>query len=301
MSLLYCREVDGRGGTSAGIFETEVQRVWEIKHSSKLDDIFSSIATAQSDGRLPQYLAFHPSVTFASARRMQITEDGQSGVLFLVTVTYSSKPLNVAERDKFETPNPVNRKPRRWLESLEYEQYTNKDRDGKAIVNSAGSPFLDPAYIPYSDYILHVKQNFTSWPSWVFNYNNKVNENAITIKPSVIAATQTVAAEKALFKFRGTTEPQEENGITFVEISYDLHIRNSDDGWQHRPVDKGLFKLSGDNRVRITVDGADAVEDQFLDGSGTPLAEPIDPTAIVTVDYDIIPNVDMTELSVLAT
>ena len=308
MSLLYCHEKTGRGGTSAGIFDTEVQRVWEIKHSSKSDSIFSSIASLQLQSvssnqfqSLPLYLQFHPEVPFASARRMQITEDGGSGVLYLVTVTYSSKPLNVAERDKFETPNPINRKPRRFLEALEYEKYVNVDRDGEGIANSAGSPFLDPAYIPSNDYILHVRQNFSSWPAWVFNYNNKVNENELTVKPSSIAATQTIAAEKALFKFRGTSEPQEENGVTFVEITYDLHVRSDDNGWKHTPVDKGLFELSGGDRVRITVDGEPAVEDQFLNGSGVALTGTIDPADIVTREFNVIPKVDMTELSVLAT
>lgn len=300
MGVVYCRQIPGRGGSSKGIFQTTATKTWDLLLESKTDDVFSAVAGLQVAGTLPTYLELHGSVAFATARGMSINENGEFGRRYTITVTYDSKPISSEEKDKFETPNPLNRAPVRWVESAEYEHFTDKDRDGNIIRTSAGTAYPDPAVIPKADWILRVRQNFSQWPSWIFNYNNQLNDSQLTIKPSRLANTQTIAAEKALFKFGGISEPMEENGVLYVQAEYSLHVRAGSDGWKDVRVDEDIYYLDGGDKKRISLDGQDAVTPQLLDGNGGVLANPESATAVFN-ENDVIPAIDMSELDILAT
>jgi len=297
MPLVYCREISGRGGSSAGLFETEISRSWRVRVSSKNDNIYAILGQLQIDGFLPLYLQPHPENIFATCRKMNV-RDTDSGVVWTVTADYSTKPISQDDRERSQTPNPLDRRPRRWIERAEYDRAVNKDRDGNGLLTSAGTRYPEPAYIPGSDFILQVRQNVTAWPGWVEEYNNKLNENELTVRPTAVSSSRTIAEETALFKYLGCSEPQEENGVIYIEISYSLHIRP--DGWQDSRLDEDLYYKDDSTLKRIQVDGEDAVTPIPLDGSGAVLSSPT-PENVVFNDFDIIPVVDMEELSILNT
>lgn len=308
MALIYCRERSGRSGSSAGLFETEMSRTWQLKTDIRNDNVYLYIKALQESGDLPLQYAPHPFNIFATCRRMSVNDDA-SGMLYTIKADYSAKPLSQDDRNRAETPNPLDRRPRRWIESFEYEIYTNKNRDGKVIANSAGSPYPEPAVIPAADYVVQVRQNFTEWPEWIDDYNNKLNEEDLIIRPTGISKSRTLKAETTIFKYQGCSEPKEEFGKIYVEISYRLHYRKN--GWQDSRVDKGFYYKAPKNDPddddepepdlqRIQIGGEDSVEEMPLDGDGGVLTNPT-PSTIVLNDEDVIDMVIMTELAVLNT
>lgn len=297
MALVYCRETTGRAASSAGLYETEMQRTWRMKLSSRTDNVYQYIQEQTIAGTLPYQYAPHPSNLYATCRTISLQDD-PSGTVYEIKATYSSKPLNQEEREKGTVPNPLDRKPRRWVERAEYDRATDKDRDGNAITTSAGTKFPEPAYVPASDFIIQVRQNVTSWVEWPETYNNKLNKEDLTIKPTAITTSRTYDAETVLFKYHGCSEPQEENGVVYVEIAYSLHVRP--DGWQDARVDEDIYYKDGTSLKRIQVDGQDAVTPIPLNGSGAVLANPSS-SNVVFRTFDIIEVVDMTELSILNT
>ncbi len=297
MSLIYCVEKQGRTGSAEALVGADFQRTWEIKLSLKNENVYPYITDLQNAGTLPFFLQPHPYNMFASCRRMHVKDDN-SGFLYTVTADYSTKPLSQEQKERSQQQNPLDRRPRRWMEFLEYERATDKDRDNKGICTSAGTKFPEPAYIPASDCIIHVRQNIVSWVNWPELYNNKLNANPVTVRPLAIAIPRTYAEETVLFKFAGYGEPQEENGIVYCEMSYRLHIR--EDGWKDSRLDEDLYYKDDGELKRIQVDGQDAVSPVPLNGAGGILANPTSDN-VVFRDFDTIPVVDMTELSILDT
>lgn len=297
MALISCVEISGRPGTSAGFFETELTRTWRLRVDDRQDNVYAIMQTLARNGVLPVQFAPHPHNTYATCRRLAVNDDA-SGYVYTITANYSAQPLSQDEKQRAETPNPLDRSPRRWVEAYEYKRYTNKDRDGNVIANSAGTPYPEPAEKDATDLIVQVRQNVTEWPEWPELYNNKLNENELIIRPTAINAPRTWAAETVLFKYQGCSEPMEENGYLFCEISYRLHY--SANGWQDSRVDRGFYYKDGSTLKRAQVDGADSVEEVPLDGSGAILTDPTAET-LVTNDFDVIEVVDMTELAILNT
>ena len=198
---------------------------------------------------------------------------------WLVTATYSNK---------FDwQENPVNDEITIDWDEEDFQKPVTKDRNGQAVVNSAGFPPVEPLMADDGHRIVTIKANVSSRPAYSVSYRRAINSASFTIDGELIAAkyAQVRRISCSWWKYRGSS--------AYREITLQLSIRNSSDtdfelywldqGFRRVPtaaeISAGTY-VAGD-RPRITdVHGVEVTDPVLLDGSGNPLSNPSASTAV---------------------
>lgn len=250
------REEDQNASFDGGTWS--YTRAWLVKVDSKQDR--ENVVSAANG--LPAYGAPHPTPISdpAYAKTISYSRVSGSALAWIVTVTYSS------ERELQDDPTNdeilVS-----WTSEI-YQELVRVDRDGDAVVNSAGDPFVDP--VPTRDaihLIAKIKANISSAPDWIVAFQNAVNDAEITI------GGLTIAVGLARVQRIEIGERKKRGNATYYPLSYEVHIHK--DGWRLKPLDAGFRKLDGTDRVQIRdKDDDEPTTPVPLNGSGQPIANP---------------------------
>lgn len=251
MAVIEVRELNDRGG-SADLSAAESTRNLRVRVDSPADTEF----TIMADPRIPRYLAPHPGNLFSTCRRLQIRML-QHWQWWMVTAEYSTAPLQQDEKDRSENPNPLDRRARIRWSSQQYRKPVWKDRDGKAILNSAGQPFDPLPEIDASHWVATVTKNMTFVPSWLLEYEDAVNSDGYTIDGL------SVEPKKSKLMHLDIGDVQEENGYEFRPVSFTIEFRK--DGWDLEILDAGFEELA---------DGPDGEPTRILDKRGNFVSHP---------------------------
>ena len=255
------------------------QRQWEVRTTDK-NDRENIVSTAPG---LPAYGELHPApiAVDAWAKTIAYAPVTGSAIAWIVTVTYTS------ERELNENPT-TDEVLISWSSEI-YPELVNIDRNGAAIVNSAGDYFIDP--VPTRDgihLIAKIRANVGAVPSWLINYQNAVNNDEITIGGLLIGVGL------ARVQRIEVGERQKRGNVTFYPLSFEVHIHK--DGWRLRPLDAGFRKLDGTKRVQIGDKlGSEPTTPVPLNGGGQPLEDP-GPTTAVFGNFKIYDELDLTAL-----
>lgn len=177
-----------------------------------------------------------------------------------------------------------------WSSEI-YQEPIFVDKDGDAVVNSAGDYFVDPVPTRQSSHLIaKIRANLLTIPTWVLSYQNAVNNASVTIDGL------SVAIRKAKVQRIEIGEEQLRNGTVFRQLSYEVHLRNDD--WKLRPLDAGFRSKNGSNDMLQIIndgDGSEVTQPALLDGSGARLDNPTPATAVFG-EYEIYPELDLTSL-----
>ena len=255
------------------------QRQWEVRTTNKTDRE-NVVSTAAG---LPAYGELHPAPIAdpAWAKTISYALIPGSAIAWIVTVTYTS------ERELNENPT-TDEVLVSWSSEI-YPEVVSVDRNGDAIVNSAGDYFIDP--VPTRDgihLIAKIRANVGSVPGWIVAYQNAVNNGEITIGGLAIA---TGLARVQRIEIG---ERQKRASLTFYPLSFEVHIHK--DGWRLKPLDAGFRKLDGTKRVQIRDENGDEPTTPIpLNGLGAPIENPT-PSAAVFGNYRIYDELDLTAL-----
>lgn len=207
----------------------------------------------------PQNGSVHPSDAgaFVVSRTAECT-DGRNG--WLLTCEYSSE--RQYSEDPTADPAAIS-----WT-SEQFQKPAIQDKDGDAIVNSAGDPFDPPNMMDDSRRIVTVTKNLATVPAWILTYQDAVNSDAFTVDGVPVTAGQ------AKMQRVDVGEVQSRNGINFRPVVFQIHLQR--DGWLLEPLDAGFRELDGTARVNIANDGdgGQPAAPVPLDGSGGVLANP---------------------------
>lgn len=279
MSVIFKEEIgSGRKATNTKGMRSYT-RQFRLETTSRSDGPYA----VGSDFNLPLIGSVHPEDPFAWCTSLSVdnTEDWKG---WTVTAEYSS------ERELSETPtsDPA-------LISWSSEQFQRPaiiDKDGNAIVNSAGDPFDPQNMIDDSRRVVTVTKNLSSVPSWILTYQDAVNSGSFTVDGITVG--------DGLAKMQSVTvsEAQSRNGTAFRTVTFSMHLEKN--GWLLEPLDAGFRQLAFDGITRINIkndgDAELPTSPVLLDGAGKVLVDP-NPSNVFygsfavyeTKDFSILP------------
>lgn len=274
MAVINVREIhrgrDGQGSLEETTY-TRVFRVWTSTGSDEASVILTYLAGS------PWNLypgAAYPQDSRAWCTGARPTQDlGPLG--WLVTATYSTK------RERAERPedDPIKIS---WDEE-DYDVVVQKNRNGKAVLNSAGD-YPNPALTAQDSILIcTIEANVAALPTYLRTYRKAINQAAFVIDGLTVSAKHARVRRISLgqSKYRGT--------FPFRDVRIELAITDNDeDDWELRFLDRGFRKKVSNGATPpvytrekiVSDDGTEPTEPVLLNGSGAVLADPTPDNAV---------------------
>jgi len=245
--------------------ERQHSRSWLLETSDKSDDG----ATILASNAIPFVGSIHPNDTFARlVSREPVAFAGSH--FWIVNASYST---NVTITD-----DPLSDPASFEWDSEQFQQVAYKDRDGDAIVNSAGDLFDPPPMVDQSRRTVIVSKNMAVLPSWIMDLEDAINSD------TVILDGLTVAPKLAKCQKVRVGGWNSRNNIPYRVVSVIIHL--SREGWDISPLDQGFRYKDGTEMKNISNDGDSGLPTApvLLDGSGGVLTDP-KPDNAVFLDF----------------
>lgn len=266
MSVYSCLEISGQQASLDGANgQRTYSRLFRVITTSRIDAGPAILALAGSSlpGRGDFYRGADGSIdTGAWVKKIDPQQDRDNPKVWEVRVDYGPG----------EPPdeNPLNRPAKYSWGKAKYTKPAVKDRNGKAIMNSAKVHYDPPAEMDDSRRTLTIVRNEVSYDAArSLDYEDAVNDSAF----------MGFAAGRA--KVEGITATSEsENGFNYWIVTYEFHFRR--DGWTLKLLDQGRHERINGKLVPIkdrledgSKDDTSYVTDPVpLDGNGRELANP---------------------------
>ncbi len=181
MSVITIKEIfrgrDGSWDTSKQGTIRKYRRVWRAKTDSRYDD--GEIVNAAMYAAFPIGSVF-PNDQYAWLRGLSPSQ-GEGPYVWYVTGQYSTEYQ--PDADPTQEPAKIS-----WATQIREKVFT-QDRNGWAILNSAGFPFVDPMVKgDDSRWTCSVKKNVSAVPAWILTYRDAINASSFTIQGLTIPA-----------------------------------------------------------------------------------------------------------------
>lgn len=261
---LFTEIHEGRQASVDSKFQRTYSRVFLVGTSS---GAFGP-AFAGSHPSLPLIFSRHPEDLAAFCVRLTPVQDSQDPTLWRVTAEYSYNPDlaggggtgNPAIDGQQQGVAPASRSPVPTTRPNDYSVATStypyavwKDKDGNAVVNAAGDPFLPPVEIQRPEATITVGLNSLNAPSgaWLGSVGS-VNANTMVIGAYVANPGQAkLNSLSAQFLF--------ENNISYWRWTLVWGYRTT---WEVEILNQGLRELRGGKLVPIVDDATGYKVDQ---------------------------------------
>jgi hypothetical protein len=262
MAVTYVGELsEGRRATNSRGVRTYT-RVFRLTTSSQTDNAY----TVGSNISLPVIGNTFPSDGNAYCTDLDV-QCVRGWRIWDVTATYSTeRQLNTTP-----TSDPVFVQ---W-DTEQFQKPATQDKDGDAVVNSAGDPFLPPEQMDDSRRVVTITKNLSSVPAWILTYQDAVNSDTFTIDGISIAIGEAKMQRVSV----GPAEIR--NGTAFRAVTFVIALRR--DGWAYKILDQGYNEkdpADSTKRKPITVRGQLPTSPVLLDGNGNQLANPATANAV---------------------
>lgn len=256
------------------------QRVFLVRTNSKTDGPF----VAKNDPSIPAQGDPYPDDAFAYCKNKSV-EPFAPPMAWHVICEYTSE---------WEIrPNPLNDPAHISWKAEQFERPAWRDRDGYAILNSAGDFFATLPVIDDSRFVVSVKKNLAAVPVWVATYQDAINSAPFTVDGILVAT--------GLGKLQSLHigETQERNNIKYRVLSFDIHLR--EEGWDLEILDQGFtrvgdYALGEDTGKKYSAgdrDGDQTISETpvLLDGNGQKLS-PANPLTAVFLPFSVYKQKD---------
>lgn len=268
---------------------------WLITTDNPDDDPIAFVGALQASGDLPYRGSPHPLNPFLLSRGPKLKSYNGSPLHYICESEYKIPAPTEREKEseqRQDNPNPINRDPVITRTFEKVDRAIHKDREGNAILNSAGDPFVEPVVKQKTFSVWNISVNLTEDPPWMDTLADKVNENQITIRGRSYEAGQ------ALFEPGEVSDERTEAGQDYFRVSCRILIDL--DGHKERRYDNGYRKKQGDDRIRITVEDDQGEltypnDPVLLDGEGDVLANPT-PENAVELEFEIFEEGDFSQI-----
>lgn len=214
------------GGEYTSEGQENTDRVFKLVRTTSVDESFTNIIAATGIN----FFDAHPQDSNMRARRADIDFYQNDPFMRVVEFQYSNKN----ELDEEEDANPLNRDTRISWNSITYQKFVFKDRNGDAIMTTAGEFFEEVPGIDDVRWVLHIEKNVSVVPLWVLAYENKLNDSAVVF--------DNVSFSPELLKLQGLniSPTQFENQTEFRALSFDLHYKS--DGHTLDIANRGFYE-----------------------------------------------------------
>jgi len=271
------------------ITEHKGKLTWLAVTDNNLDTEQTVAQYGYSHSLLPiPYLTTFRNDPLALCRGVSFTQDPQAPRKWTIVAIFSSAPLKQADQTQAE--DPLSRPAKAKWRSQQYRKAIDADRDGNAIVNSAGDYFDPPVEIDQSHWTVTVTKNVSSVPTFILGYTDGLNADGFAIQGV------SIGAGVAKLMDLDVSELQIEGEVAFYIFTYTMELRP--ETWQLSVLDQGFRYVSGDD-VKLILDDSTppraVTSPKLLDGEGAVLSDP-SPSTAVFLDFDVYPEVDYSVL-----
>lgn len=258
---------EGSGGTSSGVSDSSIDRAYRVITNDPDEtpaELQAQFTVQRGD---PMRATGVGAYFLAKSIDWDFTEKGPTQAVWIATVSFETTAIDEEELEREQKPNPLDRRARITVRSARYGELTIRDRDGNVKRTSAGEIYREREK-DATRWLISVRKNYTDIPEFIWTYQNKVNDNKVTVKG------RELDAETVKFGEVMVPEIQIENGISHIPIEFELEYRRN--GWADERVDAGFYYLSGtDLKPILDADGEPVTVEEWLDGSGSPLRDTI--------------------------
>jgi len=292
MAILSASEIhDGRSGSDdkSDVKRVKVWRVITDDAACDADDVLNDLIDP-----FAQVGAIHPLDPELAIVRRTATNETFSKTVWIVRLEYKSRTqLGVSTEDPLDEPAKIS-----WSTTTNTEPVFF-DKDGDALLNSAGDYYVEGIQAEVSRWEVKVKKNVNVVPTWYGTYRNAINSSVFTIDGVSIAARSAKINNFSLGEWKYY------NKVWYRELDFSIKIY---DTWIQYAIDQGLRRLvddpdnaGGSLLVPCLQEGGklDATSPCFLDGSGGQLAQPVAADAVIFNAYYIYPEKDFNALPLL--
>lgn len=307
MAVSWVREKwDGRQGGGNASADVKASKQYLVKTDDKSDSEFDVL----TDASLPAFGDPHPVVPQLFVEDIRIAQLAESPYYWNLTVSYTNQRQgeNSGQLDG-DTPStsgggstggatPTFLKPEISWATEQFQVVCDTTVEGirgvkQAICNSAGDPFDPMPMKDESRLICNIKSYFETIPVWILDYQDAINNAAITIDGVAIDEYQAKVQSVAV------SEIQRRGDVEFRTVQMRISVLK--ENWVKKVLDQGFraFDATADDTFipyNITDDDGNQISSPvLLDGEGFKLDPP---TAVdaVYLDFYIYPEKDFTEL-----
>lgn len=305
-----------RAGRYGAGLDRDSDRHFVVVVDVKSDDI----NTIRASGLVPVFNSVHPQDPQQKCREVTGSQRAETWRVWDITAHYSANPGTTDAGDAESEPNPLLRPAVITGDSQPYEKFVTKDRDGDPLATFGvvgGEAYYiepyEPQKIPAARWIVSFEKNVAILPTWFLSSNGYINQDDFEF--TKLGETYVMPAGTALLLGISFSEDQyvelavEGGGTTridFCRIRFQVHYR--EEGWHSDLENKGWSALNSDDpddihtyEIMVEDDAGQRVKpkaEQYLDAEGKPLAQPISSGDIVFNRFDLIPELDFSDLPV---
>ena len=161
--------------------------------------------------------------------------------------TVSCKYTNDLPEDSIDDDDPTSQRPDQSWGSDDFSRFVSEDRDGNAILNTAGDRYEEPIEVVDSFPVLTVTRNRNSFNvATAYAYNNSVNSDTYR------------GAAPGTLRVKITATERWKGDAPYWETSY--VFRYNPHGWQPKVLESGLYQMWNSNKLPCTEKGAEAYD-----------------------------------------
>jgi len=281
MSVIKIQEIhEGRDGTAdhSKSIVHKYSRHWRVWTSSVYDGAYTVLAACPV---LPGQV--HPEDPIAVAGIAKCENDRRAKKVWLLHVDYSSEGSQPSGNKQ---SNPLSDLPEiEWSTDTTQVPF-NYDKDGVAILNSAGDPFENGVKDDQSYWVVTGTKNFSFIPLWIDQYRDAVNSDAVLMDGVYFQPGQLKIKSIKIGKW------QNKNGYWYRAVTLQIKVRDAPpsgisagdftnvagNDWRHYVLDQGTRKNDPtDATKRLPChndDGSFATKPKLLNGSGEQIVNP---------------------------
>jgi len=274
VSVISFKEIhSGRDGADELGAEQAVRRYTRV-FRAVTDSNTDEAATVLAYQSCPSLGSIYPHDISAYCRRVRARNESFSKRVWIVTCAYSSE----YEREENPLADPAHIT---W-NSEQFQRPCYEDRNGKAILNSAGDYFDPTIEADDSRWTVTVRKNLAWVPSWLLNYRDAVNSTSFQLDGITFSTGQAKMQAIQIGPW------QERNDISFRVISMTMHLKR--EGWALRILDQGFREKDPQTRELSDItndkDGNKPTVPALLNGQGQALVDPTPENAVI-LSFDL--------------
>jgi hypothetical protein len=268
MAVTSCYLNFGRDYTASSELRREHTENYIIQCDSEGHSPYqvSKLARRVGPDMLPALFDPHPHDRDARVTTVQVTQVDSSAKLFTAVVKFDTTQKQT--EGPTYTQNPTNRPVKYQLELMQFERVTDKDLEGRPLLNSCGMPFDPPLMQDDSRQVLVGIRNIRTLGEVVQMqqfYKDAVNINSFYgAKPRQAKVVSITAGEK-----------QKEAQWEFYEVAIRVAFKGENETWTREVLNQGMARFStAYDPSSLTTKGLDG---EFIN---TPILLRLDGTAI---------------------
>lgn len=280
MTITYIRNLPGRETERGLPNDSTLRRSWLVLTDTRYtsEALFLADAITVGAGAIPiPYVDSHPDDILHLCKRLRGRQDKKSPLHWTLEAEYDTKPW----QDEDDEEAPLDRRAKITWSTVKYQKAVEEDRDGEAILNSAGFYFDPPPLKDISRWTVTVSKNVASVPNDILDYPDKLNDSTWSVGG--------VDAEPNAAKIMSIniSDLQKEQDQEFYIFTYTVEFDK--DLWKGKYLNQGFYDSSGE-RI-LDASGKPTAYPWPLDSSGDKIDDP-DPSSATFEEYDIYEEID---------